>query len=295
MNKNKLIFIFILLIITCIAILYKLQRLRINEAFIENSIMPSLNSGLGNQLFNLATVYGISREYNKPIAINPSEVQNSAHSQINYIDTIFQKFKQYFTNDKPEEHIPFETREPELGQKYKDNKKALLVKEYNHFYQNFDKYRSDFINMLTFDTSVATKYDKLSNSAFIHVRGGDYKGLGGMFPLDLEEYYKKALRRCNERGVKHFYLFTNDMPYVKEKFPFILEQPHTVVNENELDSLYLMSQCQLGGVASNSTFSWWGLYLNLDRPNLIIPSKWFVNYDKPNVGLFHPAFTVIDA
>ncbi len=68
-------------------------------------------------------------------------------------------------------------------------------------------------------------------------------------------------------------MFTNDMDHIKSKFPFILEQPHTVVSENELDSLYLMSKCQLGGVASNSTFSWWGLYLNLDRPNLIIPSK----------------------
>jgi hypothetical protein len=294
MSKNKILFTLIFLLIICISILYKLQRLNINEAFVENSIMPSLKSGLGNQLFNLATVYGISREYNKPIAINRSEVQNSPHTKINYIDTVFQNFKEYFTDDKAEEHIPFETKEPELGTLYKDNKKALSVKEYNHFYQNFDKYRSDFINMLSFDTSVATKYDKLSNSAFIHVRGGDYT-YNGMFFMDLEEYYKKAIKQCNERGTNHFYLFTNDMDYVKEKFPFVLEQPHTVVNENELDSLYLMSKCQLGGVASNSTFSWWGLYLNLDRPNLIIPSKWFVNYDKPNVGLFHPAFTVMDA
>ncbi len=257
--------------------------------------MPSLVGGLGNQLFNLATVYGISREYNKQFALNYNSVFQSAHTNINYMDTIFTKFKTNITTDNPEESIPYDMKKPEIGQKYKDNKKALSVKEYNHFYQNFDKYRSDFIRMLSFDKAVSEKYDKLSNSAFIHVRGGDYKGLGGMFSLDLEEYYKKALSRCNESGVKHFYLFTNDMDHIKSKFPFVLEQPHTVVSENELDSLYLMSKCQLGGVASNSTFSWWGLYLNLDRPNLIIPSKWFVNNDGPSVGLFHPAFTVIDA
>lgn len=172
-------------------IIYILETQKLHEQFVENSIMPQLIGGIGNQLFNLATVYSISREYNKPIAINMENVQNSSHSNISYIDTIFKNFQQYFTNDNPEEHIPFEMREPELGATYKDNRKALSVKEYNHFYQNFDKYRSNFINMLIFDTSVAAKYDKLSNSAFIHVRGGDYKGLGGMFSLNLENTTKK--------------------------------------------------------------------------------------------------------
>ncbi len=293
MNKNKLIFIFILSIITCIAILYKLQRLKIYEQFVENSIMPQLNGGLGNQLFNLATVYGISREYNKPIAINPGEVQNSAHSQINYIDTIFQKFKQYFTDDKAEEHIPNTVGISDISQ-YTSKTNSLLFETANHRYKLFDKYRNDFINMLTFDKSIANKYPRLGDSMFIHVRGGDYKNLGGFFLLELEAYYKNAIEYCKQHNVKHYYIFTNDIEHIRKKYPFILELPHQIVDENEIDSIYLMSQCQLGGISSNGTFGWWALYLNINRPHLIIPSQWGSDPASKTWDLDYPGFTIIN-
>ena len=47
-------------------------------------------------------------------------------------------------------------------------------------------------------------------------------------------------------------------------------------NLNELQTISLMKSCTLGGICSNSSFSWWGSYLNESKEKIIIfPSKWF--------------------
>ena len=130
-------------------------------------------------------------------------------------------------------------------------------------------------------------YDDVDSSIFIHVRGGDYlqPGVRDVHYVDLRQYYKNAIAKCS--GVAHAYVFTNDKPYL-ESLDCFDDIRHTVVqSKTELNDLYVMSQCGRGGIAANSTFSWWGLYLDRQRKNLMLPSKWF-NDDKPSDGLFFP-------
>jgi hypothetical protein len=59
------------------------------------------------------------------------------------------------------------------------------------------------------------------------------------------------------------------MPYAKQ---FLNGFDYDLINENEEDSLYLMSMCE-GGICANSTFSGWGGYLNKCR-KIVLPSRW---------------------
>lgn len=129
-----------------------------------------------------------------------------------------------------------------------------------------------------------------SLSVAVHVRRGDYvtgsRIYGG---ICTESYYSAA--------VKHmlmyfpgavFYIFTNDTEWVKEWIPGLRgqingtdEESFVVVegtdeNTGYLD-MFLMSRCR-NYILANSSFSWWGAWLNPSPDKKIIaPSRWFNN------------------
>lgn len=118
------------------------------------------------------------------------------------------------------------------------------------------------------------------NSVSLHVRRGDYLTpknrmiYGGICTLD---YYKEAISiACKELINPHFFVFSNDIEWVKEN----LQIPNaTFVNNNTgLNSyldMYLMSRCK-ANITANSSFSYWGAMLNIHSPQLVIyPKKWF--------------------
>ena len=114
-------------------------------------------------------------------------------------------------------------------------------------------------------------------SVSVHIRRGDYlndenKALFGNICTD--GYYQRAMEMIKEE-VKdaHFYLFSDDIPYVADKYR---GPEYTIVNINHgRDSFYdmwLMSCCK-HNICANSTFSFWGARLNgNDRKIMIRPT-----------------------
>lgn len=123
----------------------------------------------------------------------------------------------------------------------------------------------------------------------MHIRRGDYvtnqqtNEYHGTCGVD---YYHKSVEIMAEKvGNPHIFIFSDDHEWVKENI--ILDYPVTYVNHNGADKNYedlrLISLCK-HQIIANSSFSWWGAWLN-SNPNKIIiaPSKWF-NKTKPNVS-----------
>ena len=112
------------------------------------------------------------------------------------------------------------------------------------------------------------------NSVSVHVRRGDYLNPenAAMFGnICTNAYYWKALEIMKEKVPDaHFYLFSDDIPYVKGKFK---GENFTVVDINHgRDSFYdmwLMSRCK-HHICANSTFSFWGARLNSDEDKVMI-------------------------
>lgn len=112
------------------------------------------------------------------------------------------------------------------------------------------------------------------DSVSMHIRRGDYlnpenKGMFGN--ICTPGYYRKAMEVIVENVPDaHFYIFSDDIPYVKREFR---GSSYTVVDINHgKDSFYdmwLMSQCK-HNICANSTFSFWGARLNSNEGRMMI-------------------------
>ena len=119
----------------------------------------------------------------------------------------------------------------------------------------------------------------ITNSVSIHIRRGDYladchvKLYGNICTLD---YYQKAIEYFeNKYGDVDFFVFSNDIEWTKQNIS--AKKIHYVEgNENNnIADMHLMSKCK-HNIIANSTYSWWGAWLN-QNPNkeVIAPDKWY--------------------
>jgi hypothetical protein len=120
------------------------------------------------------------------------------------------------------------------------------------------------------------------NSVSIHFRRGDFlnselHGIHGTCSID---YYQSAISYIKSKIFSPvFFIFSDDVPWVQSNIK--LEADIHFVTGNNFEKsyldMYLMSQCQ-HNIIANSSFSWWGAWLN-DNPSKIViaPKIWFVD------------------
>ena len=135
--------------------------------------------------------------------------------------------------------------------------------------------------MLSEDTRISAIM-KARQSISLHIRRGDYVSniaantIHGVCGLD---YYDRAIRYMVERQTDPvFFIFSDDMQWVKKNL--VINYPHVFVEHNSstkaFQDLRLMSQCN-HHILANSSFSWWGAWLNPSAEKLIVrPRTWFV-------------------
>lgn len=110
----------------------------------------------------------------------------------------------------------------------------------------------------------------------IHVRRGDYLLLEFKHPVCRKAFFKKAMSLFPQDTT--FMVFSNGIEWCKKHF--VGKQFYFVENEPPLVDLYLQSMCS-HNIISNSTFSWWGAWLNTNpEKKVVYPSPWFMPYYK---------------
>ena len=110
-----------------------------------------------------------------------------------------------------------------------------------------------------------------SNSISIHIRRGDYLTHKNHLVLPLEYYYNALKLITSLKKDCEVFVFSDDIIWCKKYFPNF----HYVGIEDYLE-LELMSFCK-HNIIANSSFSWWGAYLN-NNPNKVViaPKRWTV-------------------
>jgi hypothetical protein len=107
----------------------------------------------------------------------------------------------------------------------------------------------------------------------IHLRRGDYAGLQQFHPVMDADYYFDAMTEFMDRDYC-FLIFSDDIGYAKELFGGQENIVYVEGNDPAVD-MCMMTMCD-HNVIANSSFSWWGAWLN-DNTNkrVVAPKRWF--------------------
>lgn len=141
----------------------------------------------------------------------------------------------------------------------------LNIEGYEQSYRYFEDFSTQIKQLLTPNIKVE-KQDYTS----IHVRRTDYLIHKGCYNiLTRENYYDRAIELS---GGKKFLIFSDQIEWCKENFKG--NEFNFSEGNNAPTDLKLMTNCTGGNIIANSSFSWWGAYLN-DICNVISPSIWF--------------------
>jgi hypothetical protein len=257
-----------------------------------NYITTNHQGGLCNTLFKLSAAistaldnnvdYVFSNEFVR-VGYDPdyNEFKNNIYRNISFVDVLPDTYINHY-----EQNFSYNTIH------YSKGTNLLL----NGYYQS-EKYfinNKDYIINLFKPTEEIKEYiinevNDIQNSISIHVRRGDYLNLPDFHPQQPIKYYENAV---NFFGLdKNYIIFSDDINGAMEMLDFIPNKKSVSLGKDYLD-LYAISLCE-HNIICNSTFSWWGAYLNQNiNKKVIAPSNWFIP-SKPLIDLYPENWIII--
>lgn len=255
-----------------------------------------LCGGLGNQLFQIFTTISYAIEHRRQFFfLNSRQLgtgANGATIRYTYWDTLFKSLKPFL---KPMDRIPKLTVVTEMDYTF-----APIPNLADHvllvgYYQSplyFDNYFDCIMNLLRIRESKVLVKQRwfptidFTNVVSMHFRFGDYKKYPNVYPLLTETYYSNAMCHLLEQvdaTVKTVLCFCETdecatvMASLEQRFPQVTFQKIDALSDWE--QLLAMSLCQYN-IMANSTFSWWGAYLNTNPGKTVLyPSEWMFTKD----------------
>lgn len=275
-------------------------------------IITKLIGGLGNQMFQYAAGKALALKYNTSLKVDDSFLKKPAQgidtqryfeldifevpvliASYNETEKYLKRVNNKFSREL-QRRFPFlfkSLRAVESGstyhvefERYPENtyldgfwQSELYFAKYENEIRNLFKFKKEIINR---NLELVSKINTAKNAVSIHVRRGDYinnpeaNKFHGLCSLD---YYTEAINLIKDKvSDVSLFVFSDDIPWCKNNFKFNLPIEF-VETHNPHSDLYLMTRCK-HNIIANSSFSWWGAWLN-DNPDKIVvaPKQWFAN------------------
>lgn len=124
------------------------------------------------------------------------------------------------------------------------------------------------------------------NAVSCHVRRGDYLQ-NPIMGVCSHGYYQRAIERMNEMAQPNLYcVFSDDIAWCRKVLPSIIGDRDVVYVDwnkglNAFRDMQLMSLCQ-HNIIANSSFSWWGAWLNCNENKIVMAPQRWMNIDMQN-------------
>ena len=224
-----------------------------------------LQGGLGNYMFQIAVAHSIAIDNNTNSVFNSTNTVK-IHKNINeYKTNILRKVE--IGINPPYKIVYYEPSFEYRKINYVDGLYLIgYFQSEKYFLHNRDSILELFEPTKTDIDYINKKYYDLlkTKNCSVHIRRGDYVKIQDHHVLCTLDYYKDAVKTIGEDS--NFIIFSVDIQWCKENLHF--KNCHYI-------EMYLMSMCN-NNIIANSTFSWWGAWLNQNKDKKVIaPKKWF--------------------
>jgi hypothetical protein len=283
-------------------------------------IIVKLMGGLGNQMFQYAAARALALEKGTWVYLDASFLMEDAKGRwtqreyelgvfniqynfersgrVNFLRKL--ETSSYFRKLSEKKIWPFSFRHfSEPDSKFHPELFSYPKNTYLHGYFQSEKYfdkhatqiRRDFEIITAPDAQNAATLEQIRavNSVSVHVRRGDYVTLQsasefhGMMGLD---YYTAGAQHIigKTNSDVEFFIFSDEPDWVKENLK--LPGKSTYIDWNggktAFEDMRLMSNCK-HHIIANSSFSWWGAWLNPSEEKIVIaPKRWFAGSQTEN-------------
>ena len=237
---------------------------------------------LANQMFQYASLKGISRKHGYEYCIPPLEVfgQNDPlvrASELN-IYNVFDIGKNNTINilRNPMLQERMHEFDKELFNSCPDNIDLYGYYQSPKYFEHIkDEIKSDFTFSKEVEAICSEMFDSIHSDQkviSVHLRRTDYT-VNPNHPVQPMSYYEQALKKFDKTD--KILVFSDDPAWCKEQELFA-DDSIMISEGNDADiDLCLMSKCNYHIIA-NSSFSWWGAWL-ADSEHVIAPMDWFAD------------------
>lgn len=268
----------------------------------------NIEGGLGNQLFQIFTTIAISLKTNQSFFFQNKQQLTSDADAINgttirytYWDTFLIGLNPFIKdmNNLPKLDLYFKEQSfaydaSILLNLLNNQQKVNMLVGYFQSSKYFDNYKEQILKLLKIPNKQlilkVLNEGKINfdNTISMHFRLGDYKKLVYIYPILKEEYYINSINyilkqnTTNKTNKTIMYFCEDDdfnevlqiIIHLQNIFPeLIFERADNSLSDWQ--QMLLMSLCK-DNIIANSTFSWWGAYLNSNPcKNVCYPATWF--------------------
>jgi hypothetical protein len=274
-------------------------------------IIVKLIGGLGNQMFQYAAGKALALRHHTEVKVDTIELESDPEGKFTKRHFELGIFESKITIASKEEVNAFSNLG---GSKIKREfqrrfpflfSRLMAVESGTPYHPEFTKYpkhtylsgfwqselyfkdvAQDIKKDFTFGAKIIDRNKELAtkilgvNSVSVHVRRGDYVSnanahqFHGLCSLD---YYNQAVSMIAEKqGAIELFVFSDDIAWCKENLKY--DFPIYFVETNDAHSdMYLMTLCK-HNIIANSSFSWWGAWLNNHSQKIVVaPKQWIVD------------------
>jgi hypothetical protein len=272
-------------------------------------IIARLIGGLGNQMFQYALGRHLSIKNGTTLKLDISElittnenmdttIRNYELNNFNIVDKISSNDDVLFVRQNKSKFLkiikkitPYHLRAVVREKDLSYDKKILtiedkIVDKYLDGYWQTELYFKEIREQLLEDFSLKNEISDLiveisnkikdTESISLHIRRGDYvKRYSDYYHIQSIDYYLKALKIIKDMHPNSkVFVFSDDIEWCEDNLNLQTET-YFVKSNKSFEDIYLMSLCD-HNIIANSSFSWWGAWLNNNPDKICIaPKKWF--------------------